>query len=319
MYEMTKLRNKLNDVLRVYSLPLSAKRITEYVGTQPLAFLGPAFLLIAGLVGCSNTYHNRHSIEASNSTLLSHENAVSLFQHRLWFNTAKIRQSNTDIIASANTITELVVYIHGDGLPWLAKGKIALDPSPDYSLTWALMQVDPRPAAFISRPCYFGLAEHDPMCHPRLWTNERYSVAVVESLAHSIAHESQEHGFNHIRLVGYSGGASLAMLISELLNTKHEGLVGSVSTLAGNLDSVAWASHHHYSPLNGSLNPAEMPALSRSISQHHFCGNDDRNTPEKLAQRFFDTQHQQCIAVDATHDTGWLAFWQHYTQTLHTQ
>jgi pimeloyl-ACP methyl ester carboxylesterase len=56
-------------------------------------------------------------------------------------------------------------------------------------------------------------------------------------------------------LIGYSGGGTLAVLLANQLPEA----VG-VITLAANLDIQAWATDHHFSPLNGSLNPASDTA-----------------------------------------------------------
>ena len=48
-----------------------------------------------------------------------------------------------------------------------------------------------------------------------------------------------------------------------------------VVTLAGNLDTRAWADAHDYTPLYGSLNPALEPPLAQEIDQLHLIGERD--------------------------------------------
>lgn len=64
------------------------------------------------------------------------------------------------------------IYIEGDGRPWLNPSRIAADPTPQKPLMLELMALDPAPAAFLGRPCYFEL--DDPACTPELWTHKRY-------------------------------------------------------------------------------------------------------------------------------------------------
>jgi hypothetical protein len=56
-------------------------------------------------------------------------------------------------------------------------------------------------------------------------------------------------------------------------------------TLAANLDTAAWAAAHNFSPLAGSLSPADLPRLPASIRQRHLCGGQDRDVPRVLAAR----------------------------------
>jgi hypothetical protein len=64
------------------------------------------------------------------------------------------------------------------------------------------------------------------------------------------------------------------MLLAERLSR-----VSAVVTLAGNLDVVRWTQLHGYSPLRGSLNPAERAPLPHRIRQWHWMGGRDRNVP----------------------------------------
>ena len=70
----------------------------------------------------------------------------------------------------------LHVYIEGDGRPYLDRWTAAADPTPRNPLMLRLMTIDPEPAVYLGRPCYFGLAIQPP-CTPRDWTLDRFSVS----------------------------------------------------------------------------------------------------------------------------------------------
>jgi poly(3-hydroxybutyrate) depolymerase len=132
---------------------------------------------------------------------------------------------------------------------------------------------------YVSRPCYHEL--RDPPCTVRSWTFARYSTETVDSMAEVIASRMRELQVRDLRLIGYSGGGVLAVLIAERL----EG-VTAVVTIAANLDTDAWATHHGYLPLDGSLNP------SRSQQPHpwkelHLQGALDETVPSVSTRAYF--------------------------------
>ena len=131
--------------------------------------------------------------------------------------------------ASVSNAETLHVYIGSDGTPWRGN-RPASDPTPRNPLALRLMLIDPAPAIYIGRPCYHGLAQ-DPDCNESVWTSARYSADTVDSMAAVIAGYSAEH----IILIGYSGGGSIAALLASRLEK-----VRSLLTIAANLDTAAW-------------------------------------------------------------------------------
>jgi pimeloyl-ACP methyl ester carboxylesterase len=57
-------------------------------------------------------------------------------------------------------------------------------------------------------------------------------------------------------------------------------------TIAANLDVAAWSTHHGYSALHASLDPAARAPLLHSIAQWHYVGTADRNVPPALSAVF---------------------------------
>jgi hypothetical protein len=171
------------------------------------------------------------------------------------------------------------VYIEHDGRPWLYETTVSPDPTPTNPLMLRLMALDPAPTVYLGRPCYFGLAQSAP-CSPLVWTHERYSERVVESMAAALRRVLPGPD-SDVVFIGSSGGGTLAMLLAERFPGTR-----AVVTLAGNLDVEAWASHHRYTPLKGSLNPATRPPLNQKVIQKHYVGGSDRDVPPFIARRF---------------------------------
>lgn len=199
----------------------------------------------------------------------------------------------------------LHIYLAGDGTPWRNRYTIAADPTPREPLALQLMARDPAPGLYLSRPCYHG-HQHDPGCSPLLWTLARYGPEVVTSMAAALHTYLLDHPHAGLVFIGYSGGATLAMLLAPRFPQTR-----AVLTVAGNLDPDAWAARHGYSPLSGSLNPTRRPPLPVSIRQWHLAGGRDRIVPAALIKTA--AAHQHCAQVivfpDYDHHCCWLAHW----------
>jgi dienelactone hydrolase len=178
----------------------------------------------------------------------------------------------------------LYIFIEGDGIPWTHGGDAAsTDPTPHRTLALELAAHTLRPALYLGRPCYFGLAT-DAGCSARDWTSARYSEAVVQSLATAANDYVSRQAYREVILIGYSGGGVLAQLLAGRIPA-----VKAVITISADLDTDAWTAYHHYLPLSDSLNPAARPPLPRSVLQWHLVGGRDENVPERLNRRYFDT------------------------------
>ncbi len=172
---------------------------------------------------------------------------------------------------------ELHVYVEGDGTPWITHHLVARDPTPRRPLMLKLMALDPGPALYLGRPCYFGLMRH---CASRYWTGARYSETVVHSMIVALDNVRRQLGLHgNIDLLGYSGGGTLAMLLAPRLKE-----TSSVVTIAANLDVRGWTRLHGYSPLADSLDPADEAPLPARIAQIHLVGEEDRNVPPAITR-----------------------------------
>lgn len=199
----------------------------------------------------------------------------------------------------------LHVYLEGDGTPWRHRTIIMPDPTPRRPLMLGLMALDDSASVYVGRPCYNGTYA-EPGCDNRLWTSDRYSERVVASMAAVVRGRAARLGARHVRLFGHSGGAALALLIAERVPA-----VDAVVTVAGNLDTDAWTTHHGYSPLHGSLNPARRPPLPHAVRQWHLLGGADAVIPPMLVTRYLQGR-PDAVAMSLSgygHGCCWRAVW----------
>ena len=197
----------------------------------------------------------------------------------------------------------LHVYLGGDGTPWLRKRVAAIDPTPRTPLMLELMSLDPAPSLYLGRPCYHGLNK-SKACSPDLWTDRRYSEAVVASMSAALDHLSVD--YQRLVLLGYSGGGTLAMLLAE-----RQPKTGTIITVAANLDTARWVELHGQQPLSGSLNPAARASLPLRIRQLHIAGENDDNVPPLLVHEAISRQQGAEFKVfpKQDHRCCWGAVW----------
>ena len=196
----------------------------------------------------------------------------------------------------------LHVYIEGDGSPWIMERWIATDPTPVKMIMPTLMALDPAPALFLGRPCYFQT--DDTQCNERWWTSARYGEKITESL--NCALNGSMEQFESVWLIGHSGGGALAMLMAAQRDD-----VKKIITLAGNLDIEAWTKAHKYSPLSESHNPANLAALPSYIEQLHFiAAQDDRITANMIKVTIKKQPGSRLIVMDdLDHSCCWEQVW----------
>lgn len=199
----------------------------------------------------------------------------------------------------------LHVYIENDGQPWRSVTRVSDDPTPRQPLMLEAMALDPGPALYLGRPCYL-IDTPDAGCSPLLWTHRRYSAEVVASMESALRAYLREDPHAGVAFFGHSGGGTLAVLLAERFAE-----TAAVLTLAANLDVAGWARWHDYSPLEGSLDPMQRPALPPTVRQWHLAGGRDRQVPAAIVQGYAARHPSARVAVhaDADHHCCWLALW----------
>lgn len=251
-------------------------------------------LLILGCSTASSSFTKKATQLGFRTLLIQGEN----FKHTIYKN--NINHKNI-----------LHVYLGSDGTPWFKGRYISNDATPLNPVMLRLMKMDTHPAIYLGRPCYHQHRMPDE-CNNTLWTNKRYSLPIVNSMVVALKHYIQQHTYNEtdknitLNLFGFSGGGTLAMLIAPRLPQ-----VSTVVTLAGNLDTDRWASHHGYLPLTGSLNPAKQTILSAHIQQFHLLANLDKTVPNFITKPIILKQKNTRYRVleNADHHCCWQSEW----------
>jgi hypothetical protein len=205
------------------------------------------------------------------------------------------------------TATPLIrVYLEGDGHAWATRSQPSLDPSPRSLLVARLAFDDPLPSAYLARPCQFIKANG---CTPSLWTNRRFAPEVVGSLDHALTLIKSRYGNDKFELIGYSGGAALALLLAAQRND-----IAQVQTLAGNLSPRQWAQLQQLTPLTGSMEPLDQRRQLLDLPQRHLAGANDNIVPPQLMRSYMDTLGpaaclESAVLPKVSHTDGWQLAW----------
>ncbi len=218
------------------------------------------------------------------------------FQHRIFFNQL--------LTSPEKKIVH--VYLDGDGTPWEKHRWVTDDPTARNPIILEMMVQDSSPAVLLGRPCYYGLGGGKP-CRSKFWTSHRYSPEIVSSMVKALVFWLEKHDFNKIILIGYSGGGALAMLMAPKINQLE-----TVVTIAANLDIDAWVQLHRYSPLSGSLNPAEL-TISDKIKLIHLIGGQDRVAPVSIIKKIAKNNNHSIFIEfpQFDHFCCWVKEWPH--------
>jgi hypothetical protein len=148
-----------------------------------------------------------------------------------------------------------------------------------------------------------------PDCDPAYWSEKRFSEEVVSSINSAIDNLIIKSQSKEINLIGYSGGAALAVIIAAQRND-----VASLRTIAGNLDPKVINRYHNVTPLEEFLNPIDYAAKISHIPQRHFVAANDSVVPifvtRSFAKRIGDKGEESITIVKGvTHSCGWQKAW----------
>lgn len=163
----------------------------------------------------------------------------------------------------------LRIYIEGDGTP-----------APRKNVALTLAEKDPmQNVIYITRPCQYH--QNDVCKNPDLWGKDRYHPEIIHEMKDLITYLARKHRATELELVGYGGGAPVALLLANRLPVRR------VITVAGILDTDAYC-HQNGIPVmpEDSLNPARERKQLSMVPQIHYVGNNDKVTPKRLAERF---------------------------------
>ncbi len=203
----------------------------------------------------------------------------------------------------------LTIYIEGDGFAWKSRYELSDDPTPRHPLVLSLAKIDPSEnVAYLARPGQ--LTENGiPDCDPSYWSEKRFSKEVIKAINSGLDHLKSKSRSKEINLIGYSGGAAIAVIAASERND-----VASLRTIAGNLDHEVVNRCQKVDPLNGSLNPIDFTAKVSHIPQRHFVSAGDSVIPisaaESFAEKIGDQKHESITIVKGVgHTIGWQKAW----------
>ncbi len=204
----------------------------------------------------------------------------------------------------------LHVYIEGDGRAWLSRSRASRNPSPKNPVALQLAAKDSTEnVMYIARPCQYVSFKKNPQCEFPYWTHKRFAPEIIDSVSAVIDIGKKRARAKRLDIIGFSGGGAVAVLAAARRRD-----VGSLRTVAGNLDHQAWTQHHKVDALNGSLNAADVAKSVAHIPQIHYVGSQDEIVGEYVAESFRSKAgRDNCIRIQTvprvTHSKGWEKVW----------
>ena len=205
----------------------------------------------------------------------------------------------------------LTVYLEGDGYAWIGGQYPSDDPTPYQAIALQLAMVQPGKGAvaYLGRPCQYTGAEKDARCHKGIWSDARFSEEVVRAVNTALDQLKRQQHAQRLELVGYSGGAAVALLVAARRND-----IDRIVTVAGNLDPHAWAAEMKLQPLKASLDTTKVIEATAHIPQVDFVGGKDRVVPPRVTESFvqrYPVDHRPRIIEisENSHACCWVAQW----------
>lgn len=274
------------------------KKVTPYF----LAFLPLSLALF--LSACSmHSYGMRSFSEVKRK---SQENGFILSRYETDYAPLLVatKQGSTDHVH---------VYIEGDGIAWLTENEPSLDPTPLVPTAFNLALLDRSGATcvYLGRPGQYFEGKNLSVWD---WTDRRFSPQTIQLYQSYLDHLRKRYPQAKITLLGYSGGATIA-----LLTAAHRQDIRGVITFAGLLNTEKWIDEKGYSPLESSLNPANFSKKLSTLSQHHFVGRDDSViTPPVVISFLKKFSPSAPITIQhldgVSHWNGWEDMWKELNQ-----
>lgn len=236
----------------------------------------------------------------------------SLLQTQDFKLTSYHKHSASALKKNTQSTSELTIYIEGDGHTWINRTTLSSDPTPYNPLALKLALLDTAPkVAYLARPCQYTPHSEDKNCQAEVWSGSRFSESVIQSMNQGVDLLKKKLNATHIHLVGFSGGAAVAVLIAAIRSD-----VLSLRTVGGDLDHEAMSKFHKTTPLQNSLNPKKVASKIAKIPQIHFIGEKDPIIPDFISENFVNEQrtctssHAKIIKLkNLSHHEGWEEKW----------
>jgi len=196
------------------------------------------------------------------------------------------------------------IYIEGDGLAWLDKYRKSMNPTPPDPLALHLAAADKNVnVIYVARPCQYTGWNGNGGCPDIYWTTGSAAPEVIAAYNQALDDIKTRYRMTGFNLVGYSGGAAIAVLVAAGRQD-----ILSLRTVAGNTDYAAFTSVHEVSPMQDSIDPISAAPAIAHIPQQHFIGEKAIFDGWKQASGTSPCVHST-IVPDNTHDKGWAEKW----------
>lgn len=163
----------------------------------------------------------------------------------------------------------LRIYLEGDGNP---------NPSDRIALYYA-EQDQTQNVIYVGRPCQWT---QDKLCKtkPEIYKEQRFHPEIIREIEEVILYLSNKYKAPSVELVGYDGGATIALNLASQMN------VSKVITIAGILDTDTYTRQNDLTEMPDAQNPADKLIILANIPQIHYVGGQDEITPRRVAERF---------------------------------
>lgn len=209
----------------------------------------------------------------------------------------------------APPVNTLHVYIEGDGFAWKNRTTPSDNPTPRNPVGLKLAAADEHASVlYLARPCQFIGPPLPASCSVNIWTQDRFSSAVIDTMNAALSRAVQRYPGAKIDLIGYSGGGNIAALLAARRSD-----VRSLRTVAGNLDVAYVNALHHVTPMPTAKSAIESASALRNLPQIHFSGEDDTTVPPAVARRFQQAVGEKCIRIETiggmAHGSAWANVW----------
>lgn len=193
------------------------------------------------------------------------------------------------------------IYIEGDGHAYISRDTPSADPTPVEPIGLQLAMADGSEGVmYVARPCQWV---QGPECNDKtLWTEKRFTKEVVDKYVSLVRTESAGQP---VELVGFSGGAWIALQVAAQLNN-----VVKVRTVAGNLMPEWVNAQHKVTAIeveaypNGRL--SEVPVVAYLGGEDKVVG---RGVVDAYISKVKPVRIVRVTLEGVTHQDGWVKAW----------
>lgn len=163
----------------------------------------------------------------------------------------------------------LRIYLEGDGNP---------NPKNQIALYYATQDPSDN-VVYVARPCQWS---EDRVCKdkPEIYKNQRFHPEMMRETLEILLQIINKYQAPAVELVGYDGGATVAMNLAPQLPVKR------IISIAGILDTENYTRQNDLPDMIDAENPADNLLALSQIPQIHYVGEKDKITPQKMAERF---------------------------------